>query len=40
MVCRGISGEILLFLFPQETKLESAQNNERFSAEIPRDLPL
>ena len=27
--CREISGEILLFLFPQETKLESAQQFSR-----------
>ena len=25
--CREISGEILLFLFPREVKLESAQNS-------------
>ena len=31
--CREISGEILLFLFPQETKLESAWN---FSRQISR----
>ena len=27
--CREISGEILLLLFPQETKLESTQNFSR-----------
>ena len=27
--CREISGEMLLFLFPQEMKLESAQNFAR-----------
>ena len=31
--CREISGEILVLLFPQETKLESAQN---FSRQISR----
>ena len=31
--CREISGEILLLLFPQETKLENAQN---FSRQISR----
>ena len=31
--CREISGAFLLFLFPQETKLESAQN---FSRQISR----
>ena len=37
--CREISGEILLLLFPQETKLESAQNFSRLiSRHFSRDV--
>ena len=37
--CREISGEILLLLFPQETKLESAQNfSRRISRHFSRDV--
>ena len=37
--CREISGDILLLLFPQETKLESAQNfSRRISRHFSRDV--